>query len=277
MVAEFPVALAEGKPNKTAYADCPNCGYKNALAITQTTERTLYHCHAGCSQEDLWRTLTALAPAISAPRPPRPHPNIPAQSYTHILWQRSQAPYGTVVETYLKKRGIFCATPPALRFLPNHPHKPTGTNWPVMLAGVCDAQGRLRAVHRTYLAPDGSGKAPVQPPRMTLGPVGGFACHLAEAAKEMAVAEGIETGLSVQLTTGIPTWAALSAGNLAKMILPPLPLAGHDIIAADADIVGVRSAKAAAARWKSERRRVEIMVPARPGKDFNDLLMEVSL
>ena len=90
---------------------------------------------------------------------------------------------------------------------------------------------------------------------MTLGPVGGFACHLAETAREMAVAEGIETGLSVQMTTGIPTWAALSAGNLAKILLPPLPLAGLVIIAADADVVGVRAAKAAALRWKAEGRR----------------------
>jgi hypothetical protein len=270
-------ASPDAIPNKTVYADCPNCGYKNALAVTQTGERTLYHCHAGCSQEDLWRTLTGVAPSNSAPVGPYPHPNTPARSYIRFLWQRSQPSCGTVVETYLNRRGILGIIPPALRHLPDHLHKPTETSWPVMLAAVSDAKGRLRAVHRTYLAPDGQGKAPVQPPRMTLGPVGGFACHLAEAAKELAVAEGIETGLSVQMTTGIPTWAALSAGNLAKMILPPLPLASLVIIAADADVPGVKSAKAAALRWKSEGRRVEIMVPSRPGTDFNDLLMEVSL
>jgi hypothetical protein len=208
---------------------------------------------------------------------PRPFPHAPTKSYIPILWQRSQPASGSVVETYLRKRGISRLVPPSLRYLPNHLHKPTETSWPVMLAAVSDANGRLRAVHRTYLAMDGSGKAPVQPPRMTLGPVGGLACHLAPAGTELAVAEGIETGLSFQMTSGIPTWAALSAGNLARMILPPLPLASLVVIAADADEPGIKAAKEAAARWKDEGREISIIVPSRPGADFNDLLREASL
>jgi len=61
--------------------------------------------------------------------------------------------------------------------------------------------------------------------------VAGLSCHLAAPSNEIAVAEGIETALSVQLATGIPTWAALSAGGLRRLILLPAPNAGLVTIA----------------------------------------------
>ena len=265
------------KSGKTAYADCPRCGYKNALAITETKERTLYRCHAGCEQGDLLRTLKDIAPFVSVPANPRAYPQSSARNYIPVLWERGELPEGTVIETYLRNRCIPGPIPTTIRYLRNHLHKPTETYWPVMLAAVSDTSGRLRAVHRTYLAPDGSGKAPVQPPRMTLGPIGGLACHLSSAGRELTVAEGIETALSVQSVCRIPAWAALSTGGLERLILPPLPLASFVIVAADADPPGMKSAKAAAARWAAEGRRCEIIVPSRPGTDFNDMLREASL
>ena len=272
-----PEASNENQINKTAYTDCPSCGYKNALAITQTSERTLYHCHAGCSQEALWRTLHSLEPFISQPKRSVPSkPTVPL-AFISALWERSRSPVGTVVETYLRMRRISAAIPPSIRFLQNHYHKPTRTYWPVMLAAISDAKGRMLALHRTYLAPDGSAKAPVQPPKMTLGQVAGLACHLGTPSNEIAVAEGIETALSVQLATGIPTWAAISAGGLRRLILPPAPHAGLVTIAADADVVGIEAARVAALRWKGEGRQIRVIVPSRPGTDFNDLIMLASL
>jgi putative DNA primase/helicase len=271
-----PEASNENRINKTAYTDCPSCGYKNSLAITQTRERTLYFCHAGCSQEALWRTLQSLEPFITPrTRSEQSTPAVPV-AFISALWERSRSPVGTVVETYLRMRRISAEIPPSIRFLPNHFHKPTHTYWPVMLAAISDAKGRMLALHRTYLAPDGSAKAQVQPPKMTLGQVAGLACHLATPSNDMAVAEGIETALSVQLATGIPTWAALSAGGLRRLILPSAPNAGLVTIGADADVVGIQAARIAAHRWKSEGRQLRVIVPSRPGTDFNDLIMQAS-
>jgi phage/plasmid primase-like uncharacterized protein len=144
-----------------------------------------------------------------------------------------------------------------------------------MLAAVTDIAGTVLAVHRTYLAKDGKGKAPVAPTKMTLGAVGGLAVHLAPAGERLAVSEGIETGLSVQFATGIPTWAAISAGGMRTLILPPLPLAREIVIAADNDAVGMKSAQDAAARWQREGRSVRIASPPE-GKDFNDVLREAA-
>jgi phage/plasmid primase-like uncharacterized protein len=132
--------------------------------------------------------------------------------------------------------------------------------------------GELRAVHRTYLARDGSAKAPVEPPKMTLGPTAGAVIRLAEPqpGKPLVIGEGIETAASAGLILGAPAWAAIAAGNLSRIELPPAVV--EAIIAADADAVGQREAERAAQRWQAEGRRVRIATPNTAGTDFNDLL-----
>ena len=127
------------------------------------------------------------------------------------------------------------------------------------------------AIHRTFLRPDGDGKANVEPAKMMLGPVRCGAVWLAPVAEILVVAEGIETALSVQQATGLPCWATLSASNIPVLQLPPLPLASEIVIAADPDAAGLRAAGAAADRWCAEGRRVRIATPPGDG-DFNDAL-----
>jgi hypothetical protein len=147
----------------------------------------------------------------------------------------------------------------------------------MMLSAVVTADGELKALHRTYLNTDGSGKAPVEPAKMTLGSVRGFSCHLGNASEELAISEGIETGLSFQLASGIPTWAALNTGGMCTLLLPPMPLASFVTIAADSDEPGVHAAGAAASRWRLEGRHVRVVTPPREGLDFNDMLLKASL
>ncbi len=131
------------------------------------------------------------------------------------------------------------------------------------------------AIHRTYLAIDGSGKASFRSPRLSLGPVGGASVRLARAGEELVVAEGVETAASVMAATGVSAWAALSASGIERLVLPPLPLAECVTIAADHDESGVgkRAAQSAAYRWIAEGRRVRIPMPPKPGTDFNDVLL----
>src|SRR4051794_20551474 len=133
------------------------------------------------------------------------------------------------------------------------------------------------AIHRTWLQTDGAAKASFRDPRLSLGPVGGAAIRLAEARADqpLIVAEGIETAASAMLAMGWPGWAALSAGGIERLILPPLPLAAAVIIAADNDIngVGERAARTAAERWIAEGRKVQIALPPVRGTDWNDMLL----
>jgi hypothetical protein len=139
-----------------------------------------------------------------------------------------------------------------------------------MVAAVIrpDQPPGIIGVHRTFLLPDGSGKAGFEPNKMSLGPIGGGGVPLAAPGAKIAVSEGIETGLSFQQATGIPTWAALSAGGIKRLVLPPD--AQEVLIAADADKVGLVAAHKAASRWHVEGRRVRIVKPPE-GLDFNEL------
>ena len=125
---------------------------------------------------------------------------------------------GTLVETYLASRGLHLPPPPALRFHAGLKH-PSGGIWPAMVALVTrGADGTPLAIHRTFLARDGGGKAPVDPQKMMLGPCRGGAVRLAEPGDVLMVGEGIETCLAAMQATGHPAWAALSTSGLRASI-----------------------------------------------------------
>ena len=74
---------------------------------------------------------------------------------------------------------------------------------------------------------------------------------------------------------GLPSWAAINAGNLARGLA--LPDAVRRVtIAADHDASGVgeKAAHEAAGRWVAEGRVVKIAVPHQENSDFNDLHAE---
>ena len=96
--------------------------------------------------------------------------------------------------------------------------------------------------------------------------------RLAPAAEYMAVAEGIETALSVIVDNETLTWAA--PGGLRYLVLPPE--VRRVLIMADRDAhgAGERAAHAAADRWLAEGRQVWVAMSTRAGIDANDLLLE---
>jgi hypothetical protein len=122
------------------------------------------------------------------------------------------------------------------------------------------------------LLPDGSGKADLDPNKMTYGPTAGGAIRLAPIGPDgkLAVAEGIESALSFFQMTGTPTWSAICAKGIELLVLPVE--AREVIIACDSDPVGIEAAERAAQRWLRPGRQVFIAKPP-AGLDFNDVLM----
>jgi putative DNA primase/helicase len=255
-----------------------------SLSIAEGADgRLLLRCFAGCSwsaiktaleARSLWPGRQAYSPGLARPwgmshgrYPPVLEPDKLA-AVTQI-WRRAKPAPGTEVENYLRSRSIPTPVPPTLRCA-RLKHQESGLGLPCMVAAVQAADGRLTGLHRTYLQPDGSGKADVQPAKKMLGACRSGAVRLTPVAQRLALCEGIETGLSIrEACPDLAVWCALSAGNLDRLMLPPL--VDEVVLVADGDPVGLAAAHQAAQRYGASGRRIRL-VELPSGMDANDLL-----
>ena len=287
LTAEVIAAALKGhKAGRGWVACCPaHNDHTPSLAIDSAADGTiLVHCFAGCPQSAVIAALRAQGlwygprrhqrPLVGADlrRPSSDEADQEAARRTLealSIWEAAQPAMGTEAEAYLSTRGITLPPPATIGFHSGLRHA-GGHVWPAMVALVTDGiSDRPCAIHRTFLAPGGASKAPVESPKRMLGPCRGAAVRLAPAGDEVMVGEGIETCLSAMQATGRPAWAALSAPGLGALALPST--IQIVTILADGDEAGEAAARAAADRWSREGRRVRIARP-RLGADFNDLL-----
>ena len=256
-----------------------------SLSIREADDgKVLIRCHAGCDQEQviaslrsrrLWmeigsRRFMRLA-SRSVPKKTGPDRDDTKRTEAALaIWQATMSADGTLVETYLVSRGLNLPPTPMLRFLAELKH-PSGGFWPAMIALVTrGADNTPLAIHRTYLARDGSGKAQIDPQKMMLGPCRGGAVRLAEPGEVLMVGEGIETCFAAMQATGHAAWAALSTSGLRTLDLPED--ARDVIVLADGDEAGEAAARDCGSRWQRQGRRVRIARPTQ-GMDFNDMLL----
>lgn len=273
-------------------APCPGCQPERrrdqrALSISESDGRLLVHCHKrGCDVLAELRNL-GFGPDIPQGAGRRrtldtsgelERQKLRAQRLqaAHDLFQDGVSCAGTPVQTYLESRGIddlpYIKMVRTLRFHRAVYHGPSGKYLPAMLARIRGHTGSPLGTHRTFLKPDGSGKADVTPAKMMLGPASGGSVRLGSDQPVIALAEGIETALSIKQASGMTVWATLSTSGLKGLILPPKPVAEVVIIAADHDEAGLEAAHVTAHRFEAEGRTVSIIQPPEPGTDFNDML-----
>lgn len=280
--------------NGTGSAPCPICqpeGRRDqrALSISESGGRLLVHCHkGGCSvlPELQLRGIIEGRGHSAAPPDPKEIERRKADDrrkqtqrlkVAFDLFNQAKTCEGTIAETYLSEvRGIeglrFHKMKNTLRFHPNTLHSPSGKHLPAMIARIRGPNGHAMGIHRTFLMPDGSGKADVTSNKMMLGPSSGGSVRFGPDAPVIALAEGIETALSVVRASRMTVWATLSTSGLKGLILPPSPKAQVVIICADNDEAGLSAAEDKASRLEAEGRSVSIIYPPTDGDDFNDVL-----
>jgi putative DNA primase/helicase len=182
------------------------------------------------------------------------------------------SPIKTPADRYLKGRGIDISVLNDLYYHRKLWHSETGTSPPAMVGLFRDVSDNVTAIHRTWLriTADEVIKAGVSPNKMFLGPAKGCSIHLAPAAPEMVIGEGIESTASAMKRYGLPGWAAGSTSFMEEMMLPDL--VREVLITADNDASGAgeRAAIKAAHRFMVGGRRVEVVMPSEVGTDFND-------
>jgi DNA primase len=278
-------ALGGHRAGATWMARCPaHDDSRPSLAISAGKNgKVLVRCHAGCDQRDVIAALSdrglwdatgkrhgGIAQRHRKNLEREPDSDAKARTEAALaIWRASQDIAGSLGETYLRSRGLALSPVTSLRFHPGLKHA-SGSVWPAMVALVGHGKtGEALAVHRTFLARDGQGKAPVDPPKMMLGPCRGGVVRLGKPGDVLMVGEGIETCLAAMQATGKPAWAALSTSGLRSLDLPRAIV--EVIVLADGDAPGEAAAQHCARRWQREGRSAWIARPPN-GMDFNDLL-----
>jgi hypothetical protein len=212
------------------------------------------------------------------------------------LWLNAKPIEGSIGAHYLLQRGVDISALPRpihfLRFLASHRHRgdrvfDPDTEWPCLVACCVDAGGKINAVHRTWLARDGSSKAPVKPARKCWPSVAGLIIPvwkgldgltvkeaIANGVREtLVLTEGIEDGLSAAIAAPQHrVWAAISLSNFQNV---PLPECIDSIILHRQNDWDKPAAVASFERAKAAleaRGRPVAEVRAFAGKDLNDTL-----
>ena len=248
-------------------APCPMCGGTDRFQFFNTNDDGTWFCR-GCGkgsgpdlvmrfrglefreaavliERQLGETVVTAKPAKPAPDP-RPK--------LRRMWAASKPTVrGDVVDTYLRSRGVGLEHyPPCIRTAPSlryYDDDATST-FPAMLAMVHDVTGKAVTLHRSYLAEDGSGKAPV--------------------AATLGIAEGIETALAAARLFDLPVWPVLSTYGV-DTFEPPTAVERLIIFGDnDSNGAGQKAAYALAARLTGTI-TVEVKIPDTAG-DWNDVL-----
>jgi hypothetical protein len=266
-------------------APCPVCQSarrtdQTALSISAKDGKLLLHCKKnGCPFTEILAAV-GIKPgkvaldrmATEASTYARSKQSAKLKTCARSLWAHGKPIQGTKGEAYLRSRGITCALPDSLRWLPDTYHGPSGRYCAALIADVI----RTGGIHRTFFTKKGHRLE--KSAKMMLGPCSGGAVRLSETLGPIVVCEGIETGLSLLsgLLIGPHTvWAALSTSGIKSLTLPSRPRAL--IIATDGDSAG-RAAGNVLAHNATQRGWKVSLMPAPNGFDWNDVLQgEVSL
>lgn len=275
------------------HAPCPMCGGEDRFRFDNKEQRGTFICNA-CGAGDgmklavefTGKPFSHVASQIDGMlgnvKPDAPgKPTISDEDRTKALravWSAtSPMQPGDLAHTYLATRRIEeLVYPKALRFGPAIRDGDGGIR-PAMVAIVTDYGGKPVTLHRTFLKPDGSGKAEMTSPRKLMpGDLpDGSAVRLSEfTTGTIGIAEGIETALSASALYDIPVWAAINAGNLAKWIPPE----GAEEVAIfgdnDPKFAGQAAAYALARRLAAKNIPVTVHIPDIISTDWADVYMK---
>lgn len=186
------------------------------------------------------------------------------------IWRAASPVEGTLAESYLRSRGIAIDLPPSLRFA-SIPYGKRGGPLPCLVCCIQSPDGPVQGIQRVYLAPDGTGKADVPKPKLSLGKVSGGALRLAPLdGEELVVTEGPEDGLTLLQELRRPVWVGCGTSMLPVMRFPSS--VRSIAIGGDNDEAGRAAAEKAANAYASRGLTVKSFFPPEGSKDFNSFL-----
>ncbi|MCW5879701.1 MAG: toprim domain-containing protein [Anaerolineae bacterium] len=290
VVGRWPgVLLALGVDEKylrNRHGPCPACGGKDRYRFDDREGRGTWFCNncgagdgfallervKGVPFKEAAQLVRGVLGSVQISARPR-HAERDERAAMRAMWAESRpVHHGDEVDRYLAGRGLRMTDyPSTLRCHPGLPYYDEGTvigRFSCMLAMVVNAENKPIAIHRTYLQ-DGR-KAPVESPRKVIGKLGTSAVvRLQEPQGRLAVAEGIETALTVHKRFGMRVWACINANMLEAFRWPTgvsLDIFGDN----DESYTGQRAAFTLAYRARMAGIQTHVHIPNQPGHDWAD-------
>ena len=260
------------------HGPCPFCGGKDRFRFDDKDGRGTYYC-SQCGSGDGWnfacnhtmKDFAAVAKDVegivgSVPMSTTPVSSTPRNRLISIekILSKCVSAGGQVghVSRYLFSRGLAPVSRIGEHYgLPYWEGKQCLGSYPAMICKMITPDGKLSALHRTYLS-DGQ-KADVPSPKKftpSIRPMPGSAIRLSEIVPTIGIAEGVETALAVTVLHGTPCWASGTSGMLEAFI-PPLGVETVRIFADhDRNFVGQAAGYILAKRLYSEGYGVTVEV-----------------
>jgi hypothetical protein len=251
---------------------------KPSLSVTLGRKAILFHCFAGCSNEDVIAALgrrgvraRELFDGGGLPLDQAPTRDEGPDRNARRVWAVSAPLRGSLAERYLSGRAIRQFSP-ELRFDNQTPLGPRDRVrfLPAMIAAVRTDLGVI-AIHRSFLDPLGGGLACFDQPRRALGSLGTGAVRLASPRDGvLGLAEGIETALSAMQLFDVPCWATLGNERSGLVTIPEGVRELHLFL--DHDAGGDLAESRAREAYRQDHRQLVSRRPETPGLDWNDVL-----
>ena len=248
-----------------------------SLSVTLGRKAILFHCFAGCLNEDVIAALDRQGFRSRDLFNGSDVRSIERQTHGDFspnarrLWQSGTAISDGPAAQYLAQRGLLPASD-QLRYLARTPLGPRGAVQflPAMLAAVTSDIGII-AVHRTFLNVESGKLAAFDRPKRALGSLGFGSVRLAPPVQgRLGLAEGIESALSAMQLFGISCWATLGNERFGLVAIPEGVRELHLFI--DNDAGGALAEKRALKAYAAPHRVIHSRAPASPGFDWNDEL-----
>lgn len=196
-----------------------------SLSITAGHQAVLFHCFAGCSNQEIMRALrsSSIDTRCDQPAPHRPLCSADRfNDFARSIWANSKPIPGTLAERYLNHRGLS-----ALPFGRFHQDSVTVEDEkrlriPALVLPITTDTG-ITAIQRVFLDPETGNKTPLlDKPKRILGSPQNGAIKLGSLdGRRLHLAEGFEDAASTMLLAGLPgCWAVCGIGRYSSITIP---------------------------------------------------------
>lgn len=262
-----------------ALCRCPAHADSTASLTIRVGDRAvLFHCHAGCSNESIFAALRSgkiLAPSDHDPGQRR-ESKADFNKLALSIWRFADPFAGSLAEKYVRSRaiipdGVTARYDAKCQFGAGE----AKAFAPALIVPIEEDAGVV-AIHRTFLLPDGTGKADIDEPKRMLGNPGSGAVRWGGIPSDgiLRLAEGVEDAASVMniLAPGTFVWPVLGIERYQTITIPDSIT--QVVIYSQHGAEATRAIGRATPRLTANGRRLLVKPPPHAG-DWNDLLREI--